>query len=592
MGSAGQESRPCALGTGAPGGPTLQPPAADFIPQVSPHRRGVLRQGRRGQVTVAANLALALQRSGATVGLVDVDVYGPDIPLMMGARGGRACSRTRSSRSRPTASGSCRSGSGRRARGAGVARPDDPLGRAAVPPRRELGTARLPRVRHAARGPATPSSRSSQVDAAHRRRGRSPRRRTLTLLDVRKGARPCSAKLNVPVIGIVENMSYFVAPDTGKQLRASSAEGGGASGGRRSSACRCSAQIPLEMEHAQGRRRAACRSSVGPARRRRQAGRSGRSAAAVAERVRALATLTMLDASDEPGDRTPPGRAAGRGQQPAGSALPIFPLRTSTFFPHTDAPAPRLPRRATAAMITRLPRPRPAPRRGGAQAGLTRRLRGQAGRSRGRRGRGCASCGASASPPGASASSSGRERGYASIASCPTDTLYRVAAGDGAGRRGRRGAPGPRRWRPGSGAGAAADPAPRRGGPPAAGVRAVLVAVAGDPRGSDRLRADPGRRHVRQRLLEETDVEKRAPAVARRCARSACSRRLDREAVQRDELARSRCSRGTRGPGPRRRQSDGRRAMGLARRAHPRPSEQEMETRSRSASASARASGR
>jgi len=36
---------------------------------------------------VAVNLALALQRTGATVGLVDVDVYGPNIPLMIGARG-------------------------------------------------------------------------------------------------------------------------------------------------------------------------------------------------------------------------------------------------------------------------------------------------------------------------------------------------------------------------------------------------------------------------------------------------------------------------------------------------------------------------
>jgi ATP-binding protein involved in chromosome partitioning len=36
---------------------------------------------------VAVNLALALRAEGATVGLVDADVYGPNIPLMMGARG-------------------------------------------------------------------------------------------------------------------------------------------------------------------------------------------------------------------------------------------------------------------------------------------------------------------------------------------------------------------------------------------------------------------------------------------------------------------------------------------------------------------------
>jgi len=60
------------------GQPKITLPGVKSIVAVASGKGGV------GKSTVAANLALALRMQGQRVGLLDADIYGPSVPLMMG----------------------------------------------------------------------------------------------------------------------------------------------------------------------------------------------------------------------------------------------------------------------------------------------------------------------------------------------------------------------------------------------------------------------------------------------------------------------------------------------------------------------------
>jgi ATP-binding protein involved in chromosome partitioning len=62
--------------TGGP--PKINLPGVKHVVAVASGKGGV------GKSTVAANLALSLQARGSRVGLMDADIYGPSVPIMMG----------------------------------------------------------------------------------------------------------------------------------------------------------------------------------------------------------------------------------------------------------------------------------------------------------------------------------------------------------------------------------------------------------------------------------------------------------------------------------------------------------------------------
>ena len=60
-------------------------------PHILPEVRHIVAvssgKGGVGKTTVSVNLSVALARRAAAVGLLDADVYGPNVPMMMGAKG-------------------------------------------------------------------------------------------------------------------------------------------------------------------------------------------------------------------------------------------------------------------------------------------------------------------------------------------------------------------------------------------------------------------------------------------------------------------------------------------------------------------------
>jgi ATP-binding protein involved in chromosome partitioning len=239
------------MGSAAAARPAPPPgPAAggEFIPEVKHTVAVSSGKGGVGKSTIAVNLALALKQSGAQVGLVDVDVYGPDVPLMMGARGRPGMF---DNKIIPVEAHGIRIMS----IGLLVAEREALVWRGPM-----IHSAVQQFLRDVMWGPLDylvfdmpPGTGDAQLSLSQvvPLTGvvmvTTPQ--DVALLDVRK-ALGMFLKLNVPVLGLVENMSYFIAPDTGKRY-AIFGEGGGARVAEEFGVPLLG-QIPLDMETRKG----------------------------------------------------------------------------------------------------------------------------------------------------------------------------------------------------------------------------------------------------------------------------------------------------------------------------------------------------
>ncbi|MBT4907332.1 MAG: Mrp/NBP35 family ATP-binding protein [Rhodospirillaceae bacterium] len=199
-----------------PEAPANQAPATSLLPGVGAIVAVASGKGGVGKSTTAVNLAVALASLGQRVGILDADVYGPSLPRMLGI----------SEKPKPLANKKIEplEAHGVKVMSMGFMVPEDtamvwrgPMVIGALEQMMrevEWGTLDVLIV------DMPPGTGDAQLTMAQRvpLAGvvivSTPQ--DIALIDARKGMN-MFAKVNVPVLGIVENMSMFICPKCGEQ---------------------------------------------------------------------------------------------------------------------------------------------------------------------------------------------------------------------------------------------------------------------------------------------------------------------------------------------------------------------------------------
>ncbi|WP_028032196.1 Mrp/NBP35 family ATP-binding protein [Chelativorans sp. J32] len=199
-----------------PATPQAHQPAKAGVPGVDAIIAVASGKGGVGKSTTAVNLALGLQAQGLKVGILDADIYGPSMPRLLGIKGKPEMVDSKTLKPMEAY--------GLQVMSIGfLVEEETPMiwrGPMVMSALRQL-------MRDVAWGPLdvmvvdmppgtgdAQLTMAQQVPLAGAVIVSTPQ--DLALIDARKGLN-MFRRVEVPVLGIVENMSYFIAPDTGKR---------------------------------------------------------------------------------------------------------------------------------------------------------------------------------------------------------------------------------------------------------------------------------------------------------------------------------------------------------------------------------------